>query len=541
MWRCIQMNTNLLPIKTALVSVANKEGLVEFARGLRGFGVELMATGGTYAALKEEGVQVRSLQDDLNLPTALSGRVKTLHYPLFAAILAKHEPNQLREIQGIGVKPIDMVVCNFYPFEKVISDPKATQREIIENIDIGGPSMVRASAKNFEYVTVVPSPTYYDTIIEELAKNGGRTRLETRRKLARMALAMTASYDISIYNGLSSIYMKGQFPEKFFLSSSKFQDAKYGENPDQRATTYSIDNFKSMNRWKQLAGDTLSFNNQLDIGSAYEILEGFDDVPAAATVKHGNISGFAFAPSISEAYSLAHSCDPEADFGGTVIVNRRVDSEADKLIDKNEGEDDSSVYTEILMAPSYDPPALRLLEAKQKKKIRIIETGERSDYPYNLKVLEGAVLLQEDVDFRIKLDKSKLTYPTREKPGYETLLELLAAWEVVRRVPSNGVVIARGRVKNKKLTHFWTLGVASFRKRNGAVKIAVENAGARAKGSVCASDGFFPFRDSVDLLGAKGVGAVIQPGGSISDEEVTEAADEFGISMVFSHARAFKH
>ncbi len=537
----IQLTTNLLPVRNALLSVANKEGLVEFARALRGFGVELMATGGTYNALEEEKVQVRSLQDDLNLPSALSGRVKTLHYPLFAAILAKHEPNQLREIQGLGVKPLDMVVCNFYPFQKVISNPKATHEEIIENIDIGGPSMVRASAKNFEYVTVVPSPKYYDSVIEELGKNGGKTTIETRRWLARMALAITASYDVSIYNGLSATFLKGQFPEKFFLSSSKFQDAKYGENPEQRATIYSIDDFTSMNHWKQLAGDTLSFNNQLDIGSAYKILEGFEGVPAAATVKHGNISGFAFAPSISEAYTLAHSCDPEADFGGTVVVNRRVDREAAKLIGKNEGENDSSVYTEILMAPSYEPQALKLLESKQKKKIRIIQIGERPDYPYSVKMLEGSVLVQEEVDYRKKLDKSKMTYPTREKPDYETLLKLLAAWEVVRRVPSNGIVIAGGMVKNKKLTHFWTLGVGSFRKRNGAVKIALENAGARAKGSVCASDGFFPFRDSVDLLGEKGVRAVIQPGGSISDKEVTQAANEFRISMVLTHTRAFKH
>ncbi|MBI3023890.1 MAG: bifunctional phosphoribosylaminoimidazolecarboxamide formyltransferase/IMP cyclohydrolase [Thaumarchaeota archaeon] len=535
------MTTNLLPVRNALLSVANKEGLVEFARALRGFGVELMATGGTYNALEEEKVRVRSLQDDLKLPSALSGRVKTLHYPLFAAILAKHEPNQLREIQGLGVKPIDMVVCNFYPFQKVISDPSATQEEIIENIDIGGPSMVRASAKNFEYVTVVPSPTYYESVIEELRKNGGKTTIEMRRRLARMALAITASYDISIYNGLSATFLKGQFPEKFFLSSSKFQDAKYGENPDQRATIYSIDNSTSMNQWKQLAGDRLSFNNQLDIGSAYKILEGFEGVPAAATVKHGNISGFAFAPLISEAYTLAHSCDPEADFGGTVMVNRRVDREAAKLIGKNEGEDDSSVYTEILMAPSYEPQALKLLESKQKKKIRIIQTGERSDYPYNVKVLEGSVLVQEEVDYRKKLDKSKLTYPTGEKPDYETLLKLLASWEVVRRVPSNGIVIAAGRMKNKKLTHFWTLGVGSFRKRNGAVKVALENAGTRARDSVCASDGFFPFRDSIDLLGEKGVRAVIQPGGSVSDEEVTQAANEFRISMVLTHTRAFKH
>jgi len=258
-------------------------------------------------------------------------------------------------------------------------------------------------------------------------------------------------------------------------------------------------------------------------------------------VKHGNISGFAFAPTLSEAYSLAHSCDPEADFGGTVVLNREVDPECAMLIGKNEGVKDSSVYTEIVIAPSYSPEALEILRAKQKKKIRIIRSTQGSDYPYDLKLLEGAILLQEAVDYRRRLDEAKLTFPTRSQPEEAEKAKLLAAWELVRRVPSNGIVVADGRYESGALTHFWTLGVASFRKRNGAVAIALGNAGARAKGAVCASDGFFPFRDDVDLLGRAGVRAVVQPGGSVSDAAVIAAADEYGMAMGITHERAFKH
>jgi phosphoribosylaminoimidazolecarboxamide formyltransferase/IMP cyclohydrolase len=295
-----------------------------------------------------------------------------------------------------------------------------------------------------------------------------------------------------------------------------------------------------MTAWPQLAGERLSFNNYLDIGSAYDILEGFEETPAAATVKHGNISGFAYAPTLSEAYSLAHSCDPEADFGGTVIVNREVDSETAMLIGKNEGVRDLSVYTEILIAPAFSAEALAILEKKQKKKVRLIQSSSRPDYPYDVKLIEGAVLLQEAVDYRRKLDTRDLTFPSRAQPEEETMAKLLAAWEVVRRVPSNGIVVADGKYDDG-LTHFWTLGVASFRKRNGAVRIALENAGERARGAVCASDGFFPFRDNVDLLGRAGVVAAIQPGGSVSDPEVVAAADEYAMVMGLTHVRAFKH
>lgn len=536
--------TDEVRIQTAILSVADKSGLVEFARRLRGFGVSLLATGGTYTALKEGGVEVRSLSEAMGLSEALSGRVKTLHSNLFAGILAKREdPGHMRELEAMGVTPIDMVVCNFYPFEKVSKDPSATDEAVIENIDIGGPSMVRASTKNHLYVTVVPSPRLYPVVIEEMTRNEGRVGLALRRAMSVEAFATTASYDAAIYNELRRRFAAGEaLPSKLVLSASKYQDARYGENPDQKAAIYSVDGSRSMTEWKQLSGEALSFNNYLDIGSAYDILEGFEANTAAATVKHGQISGFAFASTVARAYQLAHACDPEADFGGTVVVNREVDLAAARLIGKNAGEEDGSVYTEILIAPGYEGAALELLESKQKKKMRMILAGERPDYAYDIKELEGAILLQEAVDYRRKLERGRLTFPTKAKPDEGTVQKLLAAWEVVRRVQSNGIVVADGRLgSGGRLDEFWTLGVASFRKRSGAVKIALDNAGERARGAVCASDGFFPFRDNVDLLGAAGVSAVIQPGGSISDGDVVRAADEHGISMAMTHTRAFKH
>ena len=536
--------TDDIQVKAAMLSVADKSGLVEFAKGLRSFKISLLATGGTFAALRDAGVKVKSLGEAMGLSEALDGRVKTLHSNLFAAILAKRgDEGHMRELKEMGVSPIDMVVCNFYPFEKVARDPAATDEVVVENIDIGGPSMVRASTKNHAYVTVVPSPSLYAPVLEELTKKRGKVGLELRRSLAVEAFAITSSYDAAIYNELRRRFSPGDaFPRRFVLSATKHQDARYGENPDQKAAIYSIDGAKSMTAWRQLSGESLSFNNYLDIGSAYDIVEGFEAVPTAATVKHGQISGFAFAHSIARAYALAHASDPEADFGGTVVVNREVDVAAARLIGKNEGKKDDSVYTEILIAPGFARPALALLESKQKKKMRMIQVDERPDYGYDMKELEGALLLQEAADYRKTLERSKLTFPTKVKPDGATVEKLLATWEVVRRVQSNGIVVADGKPgKGGRLNEFWTLGVASFRKRSGAVKIALDNAGSRARGAVCASDGFFPFRDNVDFLGKAGVSAVIQPGGSISDPDVVKAADEYGIAMAMTHTRAFKH
>ena len=514
--------------------------MVEFAKELAGYGVELLATGGTYAALKDGGVAALSLQDDMGLPSALSGRVKTLHAPLHASILAKGSDEHMRELEAMKVKPVEAVVVNFYPFGEVAGKAEAKDGELVEMIDIGGPTMVRAAAKNFERVLVVPSSAYYPRVLEELKRTGGGTTLAFRRRMAVAAFSLTSAYDGGIFNRLAAGSPSG-FPERFVLSASKAMDARYGENPGTKARVYAIDGSRTLSSWKQLAGEEMSFNNVLDMGSAYSILEGFEGVTAAATVKHGQISGFAFAPTVAEAYKLAHSCDPEADFGGCVVANAPIDAMAARLIGRNEGKEDGSVYTEMLVAPGFSPEALDILGGKQKKKVRVVKADVAPDYPFDVKVLEGAVLVQDPPDYRAKLDRSTASVVTRRGPAASELEKLYSAWEVVRRVQSNGIVLADGSLEGGRLTRFWTLGVASFRKRNGAVKIALDNAGSRAKGAVCASDGFFPFRDGVDLLGEAGVASVIQPGGSARDADSIAAADEHGMAMVFTHVRAFRH
>ncbi|MEE9586081.1 MAG: bifunctional phosphoribosylaminoimidazolecarboxamide formyltransferase/IMP cyclohydrolase [Nitrososphaerales archaeon] len=528
-------------ISTALISVYNKQGLAEFAANLKELGVKIIATGGTRSVIEGAGVTVQRLEDVARFPEMLDGRVKTLQPEIFAGILARRVEDHLNQLSKFDIEPIDMVVCNFYPFEEVVSKRGVAFEDVIENIDIGGPSLVRAAAKNHESVAVVTSPRLYDSTVEELSENQGYLSAETRRSLAEVAFGMVAAYDIAIYNGLLKFREGSEFPEKFFASSTKFEDTKYGENPDQKAAVYKIDGYAGMLDWRQLFGDSRSFNNHLDIGHAFEILEGFDEVAAVATVKHGNISGFAFAPTLGEAYRLAHACDPEADYGCTTVLNRRVDAAAAKFIGKNPGVDDGSVYTEIVVAPGYDNDALEILRAKQKKKMRIIEAKKHSNYPCDLRFLEGALLVQTPVDYGKKLGSESLTFPTNAKPDDATVAKLLAAWEVVRKVESNGIVIGDGRYEDDHLTHFWTLGVGSFRKRNGATKIALDNAGERARGAIAASDGFFPFPDSVELLANAGVTAVIQPGGSIRDKLIIETADKLGLPLVLSHARAFKH
>jgi len=534
------MSEGIVKVGTAVMSVSDKSGLADFAGNLVDFGVEILATGGTYSALNEAGLRVKSLQDDMKLPTAISGRVKTLHAPLHAAILARQTSEDMAELEVMGVAPVDMVVCNFYPFREVMRGAGATDERLVESIDIGGPTMVRAASKNFDRVVVVPSPSLYGRVLEEMLGNEGATTREFRRRMAVEAFSITASYDAMVFDGLRR-EPPGTLPPRLVLSASKVVDAKYGENPDRKAVMYSMDGWTTMADWKRLAGEALSFNNFLDAGSAYDIVEGYDDVAAVATVKHGQISGFALAPSVPEAYGLAHACDSEADFGGTVVTNREVDGEAARLIGRNEGAKDGSVYTEIVIAPRFTAEALSILEKKQRRKIRIIQAAARPDYPYDLKFVEGAILAQESLDYRIKLPVDRVTVPTATKPDAAQLLKLLAAWEVVRKVQSNGIVIGDGSVVGNRLEKFWTLGVASFRKRYGAVKTALDNAGSRAKGSVCASDGFFPFRDSVALLAGAGVSAVIHPGGSTNDGASVEAADQHGIAMVLTHTRAFKH
>lgn len=533
-----------LKIKTALLSTFDKTGLADFARILKQSGVDLIATGGTLAALRSAGLEATPLEKIGHFPEMLDGRVKTLQPEIFAGILArKSSPDHMDQISSLGIRPIDMVVCNFYAFERTAAKADSSNQDLIEMIDIGGPSLVRGSAKNFESVCIIPSPRNYGEIEAELKSTGGSISFGTRKKLALKAFEIVAAYDVAIYNTLSMRLSPEQgFPESFFLSARGYEVPKYGENPDQNAMIYAINGSKGgIPEWKQLYGDKRSYNNHLDVASSFEILEGFESFPAAATVKHGQISGFAYSTTLADAYKLAHACDPEADFGNTTVLNRPVDVETAKLIGKNENIDDGSVYTEIVLAPSYEREALEILETKQKKKMRLIQTTEASSFQYDVKIMQGLALIQEVPDYKKKLDPSKITVETKSKPSKSDISILLGLWEVARRVESNAIVIGNGEVVGSELKKLWTLGVGSFRKRNGATKIALDNAGERTHGAYCASDGFFPFQDSVDLLGNAGIRGIIQPGGSISDKRIVEASDRFSIPMLFTHERAFKH
>jgi phosphoribosylaminoimidazolecarboxamide formyltransferase / IMP cyclohydrolase len=533
-----------LKIQTALLSTFDKIGVAEFARKLADNGVSLIATGGTLSALEKAGLKVTSIDKIGRYPEMLEGRVKTLQPEIFAGILAKkNNVDHMTQITQRGISTIDMVVCNFYAFEKTASRLEAEESELLEMIDIGGPSIVRASAKNFGSVCVVPSGAFYDDISEELGQLGGSISYDTRKRMALAAFEIVTGYDIAIYNALNSRLSGQEFPNSFYLSAKAIEAPKYGENPDQKAMIYSLNGTSGgLPEWKQLFGDVRSYNNYLDIASAFEILEGFEDHPAAATVKHGQISGFAFSVSLEDAYQLAHACDPEADFGNTTVLNRHVDEKTARLIGKNEGVSDKSVYTEIVLAPGYAPEALEILKQKQKKKIRIIQTTSGSSFPYDVKVMEGLSLVQKSADYTRKLQRSSFTIETQSKADERSIPILLGLWEIVRRVESNGVVIGNGEISSSgELEKLWTYGVGSFRKRNGATKIALDNAGERAKGSFCASDGFFPFPDSVELLGRAGIRGIIQPGGSQGDKKVIEMSDRYSMPMLFTHERAFKH
>ncbi|HMD13733.1 MAG TPA: bifunctional phosphoribosylaminoimidazolecarboxamide formyltransferase/IMP cyclohydrolase, partial [Bacteroidota bacterium] len=347
---------NRLKIKRALLSVYDKTGLAEFGSALKNHGVEIVATGGTQASLEKAGIKTVPLEKIGHFPEMLDGRVKTLQPEIFAGILArKSSADHMKQISSHGIAPFDIIVCNFYAFEAGAEKSTSTEQELIELIDIGGPSLVRASAKNFESVCVVPASKYYDVIRSELDSSSGTISYDTRRKMALASFEIVSAYDCAIYSTLSKrMFPEKSFSDSFFISARGYEVPKYGENPDQKAMIYAINEAKGgIPEWKQVFGDTRSYNNHLDVASSFEILEGFEDFAAAATVKHGQISGFAFSTTLADAYRLAHACDPEADFGNTTVFNRPIDVETAKLVGKNEGVTDDSVYTEIVLAPGF--------------------------------------------------------------------------------------------------------------------------------------------------------------------------------------------
>ena len=511
--------------KRALISVSKKDGLVDFARFLVDKGVEILSTGGTYKLLKENNISVVEISAFTGFPEMLDGRVKTLHPKVHAGILNIRDNKNHRETMAShNLKDIDMVVVNLYPFEETISKENVSLDEAIENIDIGGPSMIRSAAKNFKFVTVVTDPEDYSRIINEINVKGG-VSYDTRIDLARKAYSLTAFYDSMISNYFNKL-LGVKFPEYATVSGRLKEIMRYGENPHQGSAFYVHPLIKevSVSRSKQLQGKELSFNNIVDINSAFELLKEFDE-PAVVIVKHNNPCGVAIGKELLEAYLLALECDPVSAFGGIVALNRTVD--------RSVAEEMKKLFLEVIIAPSFDNEATQILA--EKKNLRLIETGEITKYrdpELDLKKVVGGFLLQ-DRDLHQLDDIRSLHVPTKRKPTDFEYKALDFAWKVVKHVKSNAIVYANDRQ---------TIGIgAGQMSRVDSSKIAALKARKPINGLAMASDAFFPFRDSIDEAAERGIKAIIQPGGSIRDEEVIKACDEHDIAMVFTGIRHFKH
>jgi len=517
--------------KTALISVYDKTGVADFAKELSSLGIEIISTSGTASLLQKNGIKVTQVSDLTKHKGILDGRVKTLHPNIFGGILSvRGNKNHSKELQQNKIKNIDIVAVNLYPFEELMNK-NAPLKEQIENIDIGGPSLIRAAAKNYKDVIVVVDPVDYALVIEKIKtykqKNSSLKKAnffdeKFNCHLAAKAFAYTARYDSIInrfFNRLNDI----KFPEILNLTFKKSQNLRYGENPHQQAAFYTyFTNESCVGTAKQLHGKELSFNNILDVDSAFELVKDFDK-PAAAVIKHTNPSGVASAEKIEDAYKKAHETDPLSAFGCIIALNRNCNIEAARLM--------KPWFIEAVICPDFDKAALELL--KTKKDIRLLETGtiRKCDECFEYKKVNGGLLYQNCSHIVIKEKGMKVV--TKRKPTKDEIKDLLFAWVVNKHVKSNSVVFAKDNV---------TVGIgAGQMSRVDAVKIAVEKSKGRCKGSVMSSDAFFPFRDGVDEAAKAGVTAIIQPGGSIRDKEVIEAANEHNIAMVFTGIRLFRH
>ena len=504
--------------KRALISVSDKTNIVEFAKGLEKYGFEVISTGGTYTHLKNNGVSCISIEDVTHFPEILEGRVKTLHPKIHGGLLSKRG-NELhnKHVAENNIEYIDLVCVNLYPFEATVKKEGVSEEEIIENIDIGGPSMLRSAAKNFNDVAVVTDINDYEKILEEL-EQGGIT-YETRRALAIKVFNTTASYDAAIANYFNK--KDNLVPEKLTLSYKLQDSLRYGENPHQKAYHYVQDNNESyaLQNAVQLHGKEMSYNNIQDASAALDILSEFDETTCVA-VKHMNPCGVATGNSVFEAYSRAYEADPVSIFGGIVAVNGKVDKEtAEKM---------HSIFLEIILATDYDEEALEILT--KKKNLRIYKLSEKNNnHEQQIKSVRGGILVQ---DFNDKL-ADEYESVTEKKVDESQQRDIEFGLKVVKHVKSNAIVV----VKDGQ-----TLGIgAGQMNRVGSCKIALEQAGEKARGAVLASDAFFPMRDSADIAADYGIAAIVQPGGSIRDQESIDACNEKGVAMVFSKIRHFKH
>lgn len=508
-------------IKNALISVSDKTGVVEFGRGLVELGVTIYSTGGTFKALQQAGVAVRSVEELTQFPEMMDGRVKTLHPMVHGGILAirDNEAHQ-KAMADHGIQPLDLVVVNLYPFRETIAKDGVTLEEAIENIDIGGPTMVRSAAKNNAFVGIVVNPNRYNEVLARLRQDGDLGR-DFRLVLAQEAFAHTAAYDVAIANYFSERLGQTPFPAEYLQAYEKVADLRYGENPHQKAAFYKeIGHANGMGAMKQLHGKELSYNNIVDMEAAWNMVWEFTE-PAACIIKHTNPCGAAIGSDLHEAYVKAYEADSVSAFGGIVALNREVDAATATEMSK--------IFLEVIMAPSFDGEALQILEAK--KNIRLVELEKPKSNQVAVKKVSGGLLVQTEDD--LIEEETTYTVVTKVQPTKEQWDALRFAWKLVKHVKSNAILIAKD---NR------TLGVgAGQMNRVGSAKIALEEAGAEAKGAVLASDAFFPFGDTVATAAEHGIAAIIQPGGSIRDEESIANADKAGIAMVFTHVRHFKH
>ncbi|MBX5468419.1 MAG: bifunctional phosphoribosylaminoimidazolecarboxamide formyltransferase/IMP cyclohydrolase [Thermoleophilaceae bacterium] len=511
-------------IRRALLSVSDKRGVVDFARGLADMGVELVASGGTAAELERAGLKVRAVEDYTGFPEILDGRVKTLNPKIYAGLLAvRSKPEHVATLSEHEIEPIDLVCVNLYPFERVSSRRGVEEAEVIENIDIGGPTLIRAAAKNHAFAAVVVKPESYDAVIEEMRESDGRLSAQTREILAMEAFGYTARYDAAISRWFCE--KEESFPALYVRAYEKVLDLAYGENPHQRAAYYVQAGARTdlLSMVSKLHGRELSFNNLLDLDSGRALLDEFE-LPAAVIVKHNNPCGVAVGATPVEAFDRAFATDPMSAFGGIYCFNRPVDAVlAERL---------SKVFVELLFAPGYDDDALEILT--HKPNIRILRDQERRSVPFgehDMKRVRGGMLIQ-DRDCESE-SREEMRVVTTARPTEEQWGDLLFAWRVCKHVRSNAIVMAKGLA---------TLGIgAGQMSRVDSVRIAVEKAQSPLEGSVLASDAFFPFADGPEAAIAAGVKAIIQPGGSQRDQEVIDACEKAGVAMVFTGRRHFRH
>jgi phosphoribosylaminoimidazolecarboxamide formyltransferase/IMP cyclohydrolase len=520
-------------LKRALISVSKKDGITELAKGLADLNVEIISTGGTARILRNAGISVRDISDLTGFPEILDGRVKTLHPKVHGALLGiRGNPGHQRQMVENGIVPIDLLVVNLYPFEETVRKPHAIFEEMIENIDIGGPSMIRSAAKNFQEVVVVVYPEDYSWVLEELKEKNASLSLESRFKLAQKAFGLTAGYDAAVASQLAGIQVQDErferqegFPQRLLLTLDKVSDLRYGENPHQRAAFYRdvAEHAAVLPNVIQLQGKELSFNNLLDLNAAFQLSQEFDDA-CAVIVKHTNPCGVAVSDdSQAKAYAEARDCDPMSAFGSVLGFNRSVEKETAREI--------ALTFVEAIIAPDFGPEALGLLSSK--KNLRLLKYGStmKSLNPLDYKRVEGGLLVQEADGHRLAREQWRLV--TQRSPTADEVQALEFAWKVVKHVKSNAIVYAN---------RHQTVGIgAGQMSRVDSAQLGISKARLPIQGCVMASDAFFPFRDGIDVAARAGIRAVIQPGGSVKDPEVIEAANDYEMAMVMTGVRHFKH